>query len=271
MVAGTTGRYPLERRAGEIERLLLQSACMAHETAYMLDRIGVRRGWHCLDIGCGPGGITAALAERTGLEGRVVGLDADPVFLDHAREHAHAGVEFVADNAFASSFADASFDLVHIRCLASSAGSPEALYREALRLTKPGGVLALQEPDMDRLACFPPDPAFDRLKAALIGAFAAAGTDICLGQKLFSIVLNLRLEDVLFRPFLLGFRADDPMRDYLPLTALSLRRAMLRAGLMTEADLAATIEACRAHLADPKTVTTLYAVVQVWGRKPATV
>jgi len=24
----------------------------------MLDLIGVREGWSCLDIGCGPGGIT---------------------------------------------------------------------------------------------------------------------------------------------------------------------------------------------------------------------
>ena len=34
----------------------------------MLDRIGVGPGWRCLDIGCGPGGITGLLSERVGPE-----------------------------------------------------------------------------------------------------------------------------------------------------------------------------------------------------------
>ena len=35
------------------------------------------------------------------------------------------------------------------------------------RLVRPGGVLALQEPDSDTMACYPPHPAWDRLRGAL--------------------------------------------------------------------------------------------------------
>ena len=80
-----SGHYPIERRAGEIERLHTQSAAMAPDTRTMLDLIGVKEGWSCLDIGCGPGGITGLLSERVGRSGRVVGLDRDAEFLAHAR------------------------------------------------------------------------------------------------------------------------------------------------------------------------------------------
>jgi tRNA A58 N-methylase Trm61 len=79
------GHYPIERRVGGIERLEIQSQTLAADAAIMLDRIGVGAGWRCLDLGCGPGGITDLLSARVGPTGRVVGFDGDSVFLDHAR------------------------------------------------------------------------------------------------------------------------------------------------------------------------------------------
>ena len=76
-----SGNYPIELRPGEIERLNIQAAAMAPDTEVMLDRIGVREGWSCLDIGCGPRGITDLLSRRVGASGRVVGLDMNAQFL----------------------------------------------------------------------------------------------------------------------------------------------------------------------------------------------
>ena len=56
-----SGSYPIESRGGEIERLHIQSAAMVPDTERMLELIGVREGWSCLDIGCGPGGIVGLL------------------------------------------------------------------------------------------------------------------------------------------------------------------------------------------------------------------
>jgi ubiquinone/menaquinone biosynthesis C-methylase UbiE len=263
-----SSHYPIERRDGEIERLHIQGDAMAPDCAIMLDRVGVGPGWRCLDLGCGPRGITPLLAERVGPSGRVVGLDADPVFLDRARKSAPHHVEFVLGDAYRSGLPNAAFDLVHMRFIASTAGRPEALVEEAIRLVRPGGVVALQEPDMAALNCQPPHPAWDRLKAALEGAFAAAGTDISLARLLFALVRRAGLEDVQYRPFLVGVRAGDAMTDYLPATVESLRGTIIGEGLMAEEELAAALAACRAHLRDPDTVFTTYMVAQVWGRKP---
>jgi SAM-dependent methyltransferase len=262
----TAGHYPIERRPGEIERLHVQGAAMAPDCAVMLDMIGVSAGWTCLDLGCGPGGITGLLSERAGPSGRVVGLDADPIFIEYARGRAAANVEFVFGNAYRTGLPDGGFDLVHMRFVASTAGHPEALLQEAIRLARPGGFVAIQEPDMATLRCNPPHPAWDRLKAALEGAFANAGADICLGRRLFAVVRGIGLDNVQYRPFLLGIRSDHPMVDYLPSTVESLRHAITGRGLMTDGEFDAAVADCRAHLRDPGTVFTTYTVAQVWGR-----
>src|SRR5271157_5826080 len=97
-----SGNYPIQHRSGEIERLHIQSAAMAPDTVAMLERFGPMTGWVCLDIGCGPGGITDLLGACVGPSGRVIGLDMDAQFLEHARSNARANVEFRLGDAYRS-------------------------------------------------------------------------------------------------------------------------------------------------------------------------
>ncbi|MBI4274223.1 MAG: methyltransferase domain-containing protein [Rhizobiales bacterium] len=262
------GRYPIERRTGEIERLHLQGAAIAPDTAIMLDRIGVGPGWQCLDLGCGPRGITDLLSERVGASGRVVGLDADSAFLHYARARAPANVEFVEGNAYETGLPGGGFDFVHSRFVASTAGHPERLLAEAARLTRPGGIVALQEPDIDTFRCFPPLPAWDRLKSAIEMVFTAIGGDVHLAHRLYPLMRHAGIEDVQFRPFFLGVRAGDPMAEFLPWTIESLRKPMVEGGFMQPSEIDAAVAQCCAHLAHPDTIFTTYTVAQVWGRVP---
>ncbi len=263
-----SGRYPIERRAGEIERLHIQSEAFARDVEVMLDLIGVGASWACLDLGCGPGGLTEPLSRRVGPSGRVFGLDKEAHFLEHARARAPANVEFRQGDAYASGLPSDSFDLVHMRFLASTAGEPERVIGEAIRLCRQGGIVALQEPDCATLNCYPPHPAWDKLKTALIAAFRSIGGDVHLGQRLYALARRMGLRDVHFRPVLIGVRSVDPMVDYLPATVESLRGAITRLGLMSESELDAALADLRGHLQKPDTVVTLYTVAQVWGRKP---
>lgn len=264
-----SGNYPIERRAGEIERLLLQSRAMAPDAQAMLDRFGPMQDWNCLDIGCGPGGITDLLSARVGPTGRVVGLDRDPAFLNYARHNAAANVAFQLGDAYGADLPAGSFDLVHMRFVASTAGDPLRLLREAARLARPGGIVALQEPDGSTLNCYPPHPAWELLKAALLGAFAGVGADLELARKLYYLVQQAGLDDVQYRTALLGVRTIDPMVDYLPSTVESLRATILKLGLLGENEFTAALADCRAHLAKPGTSFTIYTVAQVWGRTKA--
>src|SRR5437773_933625 len=50
--------------------------------ATALDRLGLREGWRCVDVGAGGGDVSVALAEVVGRDGRVYAVDSDP----HARD-----------------------------------------------------------------------------------------------------------------------------------------------------------------------------------------
>jgi ubiquinone/menaquinone biosynthesis C-methylase UbiE len=267
MSATYSGNYPIERRAGEIERLNSQSKAMAPDTLAMLGRFGPMEGWACLDVGCGPGGITDLLSARVGRAGRVIGLDMDEEFLEYARRRAPTNVEFRRGDAYDADLPAGSFDLVHMRFVASTAGSPDRLLQEAARLVRPGGIVALQEPDGTTLNCYPPHPAWDRLKAALLATFSGVGADLELARKLYFLVKQAGFRDVQYRAALLAVRSIDPMVDYLPSTIESLRTTILRLGLLNEGDLTDSLADCRQHLAKPETSFTLYAVAQVWGRR----
>jgi len=265
--------YPIERRAGEIERLRIQAAAIAFDADVMLARIGVGPGWRCLDLGCGPGGIMELLGARVGPTGRVVGLDADRVWLAEARAwtaaHRLGNVSLVEGDAYRTPLRPGGFDLVHIRFLGSTAGRSEELFREALTLVRPGGVLAAQEPDTDTLNCYPPHPAWERLRRVMQDAFVAAGGDTRLAQRLYRLFRGLGLESITYRPFLVGVTSGEAMTDFLPATVESVRTTLLGKGLIEESELDEALEACRRHLADPDTVFTSYLTAQVWGRKRA--
>jgi SAM-dependent methyltransferase len=56
--------------------------------ATALDRLGLREGWRCVDVGAGGGDVTIALARIVGRDGRVYAVDSDPAARDAVAEAA---------------------------------------------------------------------------------------------------------------------------------------------------------------------------------------
>lgn len=263
-----SGHYPIDTsNSAELERLYQQDQAWAPYTEKLLQRIDVRSGWHCLDLGCGPVGATHVLSERVGPSGHVVGLEYNREFAAIARHGAPANVEIVEGDAYASGLPDARFDLVHMRFLASTAGQPDRLLAEAIRLVKPGGYLALQEADASTLACFPPNLAWSRLDAGLKALFPEADGDYPAAHRHYRMLQSHGLENIGYQPAVVGVRAGDPWQDFFPATVHAIRNALIGADLMTAEDLDRDISECRAHLSDPGTVFVSPMLVQVWGQK----
>jgi len=156
-----------------------------------------------------------------------------------------------------------------MRFIASTAGEPEQLIREAIRLAKPGGVVAMQEPDMaDAQLLSRPNESWDRLKSALV-AHHKCRHDICLARRLYELARLSGLADVQYRPFLIGvvhkIRGSTICRRW----ARSLRGTIVGKALLSEDELAAALVGCRTHLRNQNVAFTSYTVAQVWGRTPA--
>ena len=262
-----SGHYPIQRRSGEVERLKSQDAALSEATISFLGTIGVASGWRCLDLGCGPGGITKYLLDRVGPGGHVTGLDGDEEFLALARTDSAENSEFISGDAYATGFPDRHFDLVHVRFLASTAGNPERLVSEAVRLTAPGGVVAMQEADFHTLRCFPEHPAWTELTEIFVACFPDSKEDP-ISHRLFRLMRQAGLEDVCYKPVLIGTRAQDAWRDYMPSTIESMKKRIIDELGVPKDRLEKLLADVRKHLSHPETVWTSYTVDQIWGRVP---
>lgn len=264
-----SGDYPIDStRAAEITRLAAQDQAWAPQMVGLLDRVGVASGWRCLDLGCGPRGAAHDLAARVGSSGQVVGLECNADFIAEARASAPKNVEIIEGDAYSTGLPDGGFDFVHMRFLASTSGQPNRLVAKAVRLVRPGGWFAMQEADGSTLACYPPHPAWTRLREGLISLFPEAQGDDPAAHRHFRMLRAQGMDSVGYHPALVGVKAGDPWRDFLPATASSARNALIASSAMTEEALERDIAECRAHLADPDTVFVSHMLVQVWGRKP---
>lgn len=128
----------------------------ANSAAYLLPHL--RPGMDLLDVGCGPGTITADLA-RAVAPGRALGVDRSTDVLIKAAELTVArGVDnavFEPADAYALPYADASFDVVHAHQVLQHLADPVAALREMRRVTRPGGVVAVRDADYGAVACYP--------------------------------------------------------------------------------------------------------------------
>jgi SAM-dependent methyltransferase len=100
----------------------------------------LERGMRALDVGCGPGALTAALAERLG-EASVCAVDPSEPFAEACRNRLPK-VEVVVATAEALPFADETFDAALSQLVVNFMRDARAGVREMARVTRPGGVVA---------------------------------------------------------------------------------------------------------------------------------
>ena len=101
---------------------------------------GVRAGQRVVDVGCGPGALTAPLVDRLGADA-VAAIDPSAPFVEAARER-FPGVDVRDGDAEHLPFADDEFDLALAQLVVHFMTDPVAGLREMGRVTRPGGTIA---------------------------------------------------------------------------------------------------------------------------------
>ena len=104
------------------------------------DLAGIGRGQRVLDVGCGPGALTAELVSRAGLDA-VSAVDPSASFVAAVRERL-PGVDVRSSTAERLPFPDGAFDAAMAQLVVHFMTDPVAGLREMGRVTRPGGVVA---------------------------------------------------------------------------------------------------------------------------------
>ncbi len=265
--------YALGSDPRERLRLQRQSDELRPYAVAILDRVGIGPGQAAIDVGCGPRGILDLLAERTSPGGRVVGLDIDPANVAMAsglvRERQLAGVEVIRADAKHTGLPADSFDLVHARTLLINIPEPETAVAEMVRLAKPGGWVAGQEPDAGLSLCYPHLPAWDRINEIFQATYRQQGADPLIGRRLTELFRDAGLVDVGLDVRAGVFPAGCSRRTIRLELIRSMRPKIIGFGLSNDRELDELDQAAREHLSDPRTLVMSYLYFLAWGHKPA--
>src|SRR5262245_253401 len=197
------------RLAGVLELRAAEPEQRAMLNAYLAD-VSVPQSATALDVGCGTGAVSRVVVEMLGLR-EVIGIDPSPLFIEKARELAKGKprLEFQTGDARALQFADASFDLVLFHTVLCHVPEPERALREARRVLRPGGWLAIFDGDYPTASVA--IDAFDPLQATVAAMVASYVQNPWLTRRLRKVLPALGLA---FR----GFAATATCRRKRPRT-----------------------------------------------------
>jgi len=135
--------------AASARSLLNPARRLVQSPARTVSALGIRPHDRVLELGCGPGYFSPALARAT--RGSLVLLDLQTEMLEIARDRLPAGTPplLVRADGARLPFANASFDTVFIATVLGEISDQGACLDEARRIVRPGGVLAIAETRRD--------------------------------------------------------------------------------------------------------------------------
>lgn len=124
----------------------------------MLDHLRLRPGIKVLDVGCGTGFPLLELSQRLGPSASVFGIDQWQRGLERAELKIETlglrNIRLVEGDAAAMDFTGDTFDLIVSNLGINNFKSPEKVFKECFRVSKPGGCLALTSNPVGHMAEF---------------------------------------------------------------------------------------------------------------------
>ena len=170
-------------------------------TEAQLRFVGLRPGMRALDVGCGTGATTRLMA-RLAARGEATGIDRSEAHLARARLLAAvAGDRSTYRRGLATRLpvAAATQDLCWSRFVFQHLGRPQAALREMVRVTRPGGTVAVADLDGQLTGFHPLPPSLDGELRRALALLRGTGFDPQAGRKLHRRLVAAGLEAVRVR------------------------------------------------------------------------
>jgi SAM-dependent methyltransferase len=191
--------YELGSADPEMARLAAISRLYGPMTGAWLDAAGIRPGMRVADLGCGPGDVTLAAAERVGPTGAVVGVDDADHPLELGRRRAReAGLRNVSfERGDVTRWRPAEpVDAVVGRFILIHLPDPVDQVVRLVGLVRPGGVVAFADVDLTSRAALPEVPLLTASNRWTVETFRRAGRPADMALRLAAVFTAAGLPDV---------------------------------------------------------------------------
>jgi SAM-dependent methyltransferase len=213
----------------------------ANSAAYLLPHL--RPADRLLDVGSGPGTITADLA---GLVAQVVAVEiseeAAAVTRAGLAERGVTNAEVIVGDVQALDLPDGGFDVVHAHQVLQHLTDPASALHEMARVCRPGGLIAVRDVDYAATTWFPEDPALEGWLTLYRAVASANLAEPDAGRRLLSWAHAAGLRDTVATASTYCFASPDDRqwwgRSWAGrATASAFAEQAQRYGLATAADL----------------------------------
>lgn len=228
-----------------------------NSAAYLLPLL--RPGMSLLDVGCGPGTLTADLAALVApATVTAVELTADALALARAEatRRGQSNIEFAVSDVHALRFGDASFDVVHAHQVLQHVADPPAALREMRRVCRPGGIVAVRDADYAAFTWYPQLPELEIWMDMYQRVARANGGEPNAGRRLLSWAHQAGFSSVTATSSTWCFASPEDRAWWGGLWADRMLNSdvavrIVTTGVATEEDLERVADAWRAWAADP--------------------
>jgi ubiquinone/menaquinone biosynthesis C-methylase UbiE len=232
-------------------------------------------GISVLDVGCGPGTLTAEIARRVA-PGHTVGMDINPEMIQAAEAvappSAVPNLVFYTGDIRESAW-DGEFDVVNAARALQWIPDPEIALRRMTRAVAPGGRVVVLDFDHTRAVWSAPPSAWTRFYEAFLAWRAAGGLDNAIANRLPALFRTAGLADIESMAQITTVRAGDA--DFFRVAGLwrmvieSRGRQMVAAGYLTEPDREAALDAYTDWMMSQHATQTIHEACVVGRRPPA--
>ena len=263
------GRYVLRGGREGYDRLRVLAAARRASTLELFRLTGLRPGMRCVDLGCGSGDVTLDMAALAGPAGWVAGIDADQAKLELAREAARARglANVVFEMADVGHWTGpGEYDFVYCRFLLQHLARPVDLLRRMWDAVRPGGVLAVEDADLEGLFCDPDNAGFSFYQRMYVEVLARNGGDPTCARRLARYFRETGIPAPEMR-LLQQVNAGGDAKAMPLLTLEAIAGSIVHAGLATAGEVTAAIEDLRAFTTHPGTLISDPRIFQVWARR----
>jgi len=157
-----------------------------------LRELGLRGGESILDLGCGLGQLSRAMAKAAGPHGRLLGIDRSEEQLGEARRATpDSAVTYRQGDVLALELDESewgSFDVAHTRFLLEHLPDPLTVVRSMVRAVKVGGRVVLEDEDHEILRLWPEPAGLAHVWRSYVDSYRRAGNDPSIGKRLVELL-----------------------------------------------------------------------------------